>query len=102
MTGRPQPATVFAAVGRTDHRHLRPQAPSVVTLMRSDRVCPPRLQREAAELLGARLVETEADHDLPVADPARYAHLTARALDLLDELMDGPRDRHDGRGPTRG
>ena len=102
VTGRPRLATVFAAVGRTDHRHLRPTCPTVVTLLRSDRVCPPRLQREAADLLGARVVETDADHDLPVADPARYAHLTARALDHVDEQIAAGRRRHDGPGSAGG
>jgi hypothetical protein len=67
-------------------------------VLRSDRVCPPRLQREAADLLGARVVEADADHDLPVADPSRYAHLTARALEHLDEQIAAGRGRDDGPG----
>lgn len=98
VTGRARLATVFAAVGRTDHRHLRPPVPTVVTVLRSDRVCPPRLQREAAALLGARVIETDADHDLPVADPERYAHLTARALDHIVDLVADEGGRPDGAG----
>lgn len=96
VTGRARLASVFAAVGGTDHRHLRPQMPRVVMVLRSDRVCPPRLQREAAALLDARVIEADADHDLPVADPERYAHLTARALDHVTDLIADERGRHDG------
>ncbi|GAA2066158.1 hypothetical protein GCM10009722_30360 [Williamsia deligens] len=96
VTGRARLATVFAAVGRTDHRRLRPAAPVVVTLLRSDRVCPPRLQREAARLLSAHVIEADADHDLPVADPDRYVRLTASALDHIDRRI------RDGAGPRTG
>ncbi|GGF37554.1 alpha/beta fold hydrolase [Williamsia phyllosphaerae] len=79
-TGRVQHATVWDAVRRADHRRLRARVPTAVVALTADRVCPPQLQRETAELLRARRFDIRADHDLPVADPRAYASITDEAL----------------------
>ncbi|WP_253660072.1 alpha/beta fold hydrolase [Williamsia maris] len=80
VTGRIQQSTVWDAVRRADHRGLRSSAPTAVLVLKADRVCPPKLQRETAKLLRGRRFDLEADHDLPVADPSAYASITDEAL----------------------
>ncbi len=80
MTGRVQHATVWDAVRRADHRNLRSHVPTAVVVLTADRVCPPQLQRETANLLHGRRFDLQADHDLPVADPRAYARITDTAL----------------------
>ena len=86
--GTPALATVWEAVRRRDHRQLKASAPTVVTVLTNDRVCPPWLQREAAASLHAHRLELAADHDVPVADPASYMAVTAAALDWIDDRLD--------------
>lgn len=73
-------STVWAAVRRTDNRHRRVSSPCVVTVLQRDRVCPPALQREVASILDAHTIEVDADHDLPLTDPAAYARATSDAV----------------------
>lgn len=75
--------SIWRAVHRSDHRGLRCSSPSVVVVFGRDRVCPPYLQREVAEQLGAQVIEIAADHDLPVVDPAAFARVTREALDRI-------------------
>ncbi|WP_109509655.1 alpha/beta fold hydrolase [Nocardioides speluncae] len=49
-------------------------------LLTGDRLCRPPLQRAAARALGATVVEVEADHNLPLADPSTYAAATLAAI----------------------
>ncbi|MBY4208016.1 hypothetical protein HQO44_16230 [Rhodococcus fascians] len=69
MSGEPRYATVWRAVQREDHRSVRSSAPTAVLVLAADRVCPPVLLTEAAELLGAHIIRVDADPDVPVADP---------------------------------
>lgn len=75
--------SIWRAVQHADHRTVRISAPSVVTVLSKDRVCPPYLQREVATTLGAHVIGVAADHDLPVADPEAYARVTGDALDWI-------------------
>ncbi|WP_080737438.1 alpha/beta fold hydrolase [Rhodococcoides fascians] len=84
VSGKPRYATVWRAVQRNDHRVLRSSAPTAVLVLTADRVCPPVLQNEAAELLGAHVFRVDADHDVPVADPAKFARATEKALRWVD------------------
>ncbi|WP_415977275.1 alpha/beta fold hydrolase [Rhodococcus sp. 077-4] len=84
VSGEPRYATVWRAVQRKDHRSVRSSAPTAVLVLAADRVCPPVLQIEAAELLGAHVIRLDADHDVPVADPAKFAHATEEALRWVD------------------
>ena len=54
--------------------------PAAFVLLTSDRVCVPALQRELAQGLAAHVVAVDADHDLPIVDPAAYADATLRAV----------------------
>ncbi|NMN95873.1 alpha/beta fold hydrolase [Antrihabitans stalactiti] len=80
------------AVGRhipsVDLRVLPPNAqprPCEYLLLAGDRLCRPHLQRELAEVLGARITEVEANHDLPITNPEWFAELM---IDAVAELTD--------------
>lgn len=84
VAGKSRYATVWRAVHRADHRSLRSSVPTAMVVLAGDRVCPPGLQREAAHHLGAHIIQVEADHDLPVADPVTFARATEEALRWVD------------------
>jgi hypothetical protein len=48
-----------------------------------DRLVRPAKQRELAEALHARVIEIDADHDLPLVKGADYARLTRLAVDTV-------------------
>jgi len=75
------------ALGRYDARPWAGQLglPAVSLITTRDRLVRPARQRELAEALHARVVEVDADHDLPVSKAAEYADLTRRAVDTLAE-----------------
>ncbi|MGV8871251.1 MAG: alpha/beta fold hydrolase [Rhodococcus sp. (in: high G+C Gram-positive bacteria)] len=76
----PRLSSLWKAVGNIDLRRSSISVPSVVVLAAQDRICPPVLQREAAGLLDAHVIEVDADHDMPFVAPETYARATEEAL----------------------
>jgi pimeloyl-ACP methyl ester carboxylesterase len=80
-------ARELADAGRALSRYdARPWAgqlglPSVMLITARDRLVRPAKQRELAEALHARVIEIDADHDLPLVRGGEYAHLTRLAVD---------------------
>jgi pimeloyl-ACP methyl ester carboxylesterase len=54
---------------------------AAVVLTTGDRLCPPRLQREAAAALNARIFEVPSDHDAPLAMGPAFVDAAVAALD---------------------
>jgi len=79
----------LVATGRALSRYdARPWArrlgiPAVVVVTTRDHLVRPVRQRELAEVLGASVLEADADHDLPLADGDEYARLTRLAVDRV-------------------
>jgi 3-oxoadipate enol-lactonase len=76
------------ALGRYDARPWASQLglPAVMLITTRDRLVRPSKQRELAAALGAQVLETDADHDLPLVNGAEYARLTRLAVDTAAEL----------------
>ena len=55
--------------------------PAAMLITTSDRLVRPAKQRELAEALHARVIEVDADHDLPLVNGDEYARLTKLAVD---------------------
>ena len=55
--------------------------PTAMLITTRDRLVRPAKQRELAEALGAHVIETDADHDLPLTNGNEYARLTRLAVD---------------------
>jgi 3-oxoadipate enol-lactonase len=55
--------------------------PAAMLITTSDRLVRPAKQRELAEALHARVIEVDADHDLPLTNGDEYARLTKLAVD---------------------
>jgi 3-oxoadipate enol-lactonase len=81
----PEIADAGRALSRYDARpwaaHLGLPAAMLVTTR--DRLVRPAKQRELAAALNARVIEIDADHDLPLARSADYARLTRLAVDTV-------------------
>jgi len=79
----------LVAAGRAISRYdARPWAgqldiPAVMLVTTRDRLVRPAKQRELAEALRARLLEIDADHDLPLVKGGEYARLTRLAVDSV-------------------
>lgn len=77
----------LVATGRALSRYdARPWAhrlriPATVLVTTRDHLVRPARQRELAQVLGASVLEVDADHDLPLADGGEYARLTRLAVD---------------------
>jgi pimeloyl-ACP methyl ester carboxylesterase len=73
------------ALSRYDARawagHL--DVPAAVLVTTRDALVQPAKQRELAKVLGADVVEIDADHDLPLAKGAAYARLTRLQADRV-------------------
>jgi hypothetical protein len=63
------------------------QRPCEYVLLTSDRLCHPTMQAELAELLGAYVTTLDADHDVVITDPARYANSVVSAVVRLDDRL---------------
>jgi pimeloyl-ACP methyl ester carboxylesterase len=79
--------------------------PAVMLVTTRDRLVRPAKQRQLAEALHARVIEIEADHDLPLVNGADYARLTRLAVDTAAAAAGRgtartPRQGR-GRGPGR-
>jgi pimeloyl-ACP methyl ester carboxylesterase len=57
--------------------------PAAMLVTTRDRLVRPAKQRELAAALNARVIEIDADHDLPLARSADYARLTRLAVDTV-------------------
>jgi len=83
----PELADAGRALSRYDARpwagHLG--LPAAVLITTRDRLVRPAKQRELAGALHAQVIETEADHGLPVVNGAEYARLTRLAVDMVAE-----------------
>jgi 3-oxoadipate enol-lactonase len=81
----PELADAGRALGRYDARpwaaHLG--LPAAMLITTRDRLVRPAKQRELAEALHARVIEIDADHDLPLVKGADYARLTRLAVDTV-------------------
>jgi 3-oxoadipate enol-lactonase len=55
--------------------------PAAMLITTRDRLVRPSKQRELAEVLHARVIEIDADHDLPLVKGDEYARLTKLAVD---------------------
>lgn len=79
----------LADAGRALSRYdARPWAaslglPAAVLVTTRDLLVRPAKQRELAEALGAKVIEIDADHDLPLVRGAEYARLTRLAVDMV-------------------
>lgn len=79
----------LAGAGRALSRYdARPWAahlglPAAMLITTRDRLVRPAKQRELAETLNARVIEIDADHDLPLVKGADYARLTRLAVDTV-------------------
>ena len=87
---RMAPHHVFQVLDDVMSRDYRPRLaeqplamPTAYVLLRDDRVCRPKLQREAANALRATPIEIDADHDAPLTQPEAYANATLRAITAL-------------------
>ncbi|SEA61017.1 MULTISPECIES: alpha/beta hydrolase [unclassified Mycobacterium] len=63
------------------------ERPCEFLVLARDHVCHPQLQRELAELLGAHVTTLDADHDLPITHPERYAESLVAAVGRLDRRL---------------
>lgn len=74
------------ALGRFDARDIaaRRSTPTVVVRTTRDRVVLPHLQTELAAAWDAPIVDLEADHDAPVADPIGFVDAVIEAVALAD------------------
>jgi len=81
----PELADAGRALGRYDARPWAADLglPAAVLITASDRLVRPARQRELAEALHARVIEIDADHDLPLVKSADYARLTRLAVDTV-------------------
>ncbi|MFB7719520.1 alpha/beta fold hydrolase [Nocardia sp. NPDC056100] len=82
--------TVAGEVARADLRpalHAPAVQPGEFLLTTEDRLCPPIAQRDLADRLGIPVVEIGTDHDLPIAQPDRYADLTVSAVLRVAETI---------------
>jgi pimeloyl-ACP methyl ester carboxylesterase len=72
------------ALSRYDARPWAGQLglPAAMLITTRDRLVRPSKQRELAEALHARVIETDADHDLPLAQGDEYGRLTRLAVDM--------------------
>lgn len=81
-------ARELADAGRALSRYdARPWAgqlglPAAMLITTRDRLVRPSKQRELAEALHARVIETDADHDLPLVQGDEYGRLTRLAVDM--------------------
>jgi 3-oxoadipate enol-lactonase len=57
--------------------------PAVVCVTTNDRLVRPHKQRQLAKELGAEVIELRGDHGVPVMRGARYAAVTAEAVDKV-------------------
>jgi 3-oxoadipate enol-lactonase len=91
-TGRDLVAT-GRALSRYDARPWarRLDIPATVLVTMRDHLVRPAKQRELAQVLGASVLEIDADHDLPLADGAEYGRLTRLAVDRV-AAAPAPRD----------
>lgn len=75
--------------------------PAVMLVTTRDRLVRPAKQRQLAETLGARVIEIEADHDLPLVNGADYARLTRLAVDTAAAAAGRGAARPPGQGRGR-
>lgn len=72
--------------------------PAVMLITTRDRLVRPAKQRQLAAALDARVIEIEADHDLPLVNGADYARLTRLAVDTVAAAA----SRRTARAPGQG
>lgn len=64
--------------------------PAAVLVTTRDRLVRPAKQRELARVLGADVLEADANHDMPLTKGAEYARLTRLLVDRVAEPHDRP------------